>query len=137
MPEPTFTDAGEDVVVEVPIESGIAAEDVHISGGADALAIRTGEAGPPLLSVLQLYSTVAPAETRVEVPGDDTLRVTLRKLDPGMPWPSLHAQEAPQVTVSPVCATYAVLAASSTHTSLSGCYVKSCEKHEDCLRVMS
>ncbi len=101
MSEPTFRDAGEDVVVELPVPSGMAAEDVRVSGGADALVIRTSDAAAPLLSVVQVYSTVDPAATRVEVPTDGTLRITLRKLDPDLAWPGLHAQDAPQVSSTP------------------------------------
>ncbi len=98
MPEPTFRDAGPDVVVELPVPRGTAAENVRVSGGADALAVQMSEAEALLLSVVQLYSTVDPAATHMEVLADGTLRVTLRKLDPDLPWPSLHAQDAPQVS---------------------------------------
>jgi hypothetical protein len=94
-------DAGPDVVVELPVESGTAAEDLHVSGGADDLVIRSSDAAEaPLLSVVQLYSTVNPGGTRVKVPADGTLRVTLRKLDPDLPWPGLEARNAPQVLSS-------------------------------------
>ena len=84
-------------MVDLSIHSGTA-EDVHVSGGADALVIRTDDAeAAPFLSVVQLFSTIDPAETRVEVPANGTLRVTLRKLNPDLPWPGLEAQDAPQV----------------------------------------
>ena len=114
MPEPKFRDAGTDVVVELPVSCGTTAQDVRVSGGADALAIRTGDAEAPLLSVLQLYSTVEPAATRIEVPADGSVQVTLRKLDPDLPWPSLHAQDAPQASGRPRGAVDAASAAIST-----------------------
>ena len=101
MPEPVFKDAGTHVVVELPVKRGTAAEDFHISGRADALVIHSSDtAEAPLLSVVQLYSTVDPEGTRVEVPADGRLRVTLRKLDPDLPWPGLEARDAPQVLSS-------------------------------------
>ena len=118
MPEPTFRDAGDNVVVELPVPSGTAEQDVHVSGGADALIVSTRDAEAPLLSVVQLYSTVDPAATRVEVPTDGTLQVTLRKLDPGLPWSSLHAQDAPPVSrISLAAQPMLRLQSSALHTS--------------------
>ena len=82
---------------------GISAQDVQVSGGADSLIIRPPVApaddadAAPLLSVRQLYSTVSPADTRIESPAQGRLRVILRKLDSNIHWPGLEATDGPAV----------------------------------------
>lgn len=97
-----FVDCGDTVALDLPLPEGTSASDVQVSGGADYLVIRArNPTAPPLLSVVQLYSTVSPSDTRTEAPADGRLRVILRKLDASLRWPSLEAQDEPQVRPSP------------------------------------
>lgn len=98
-----FVDCGDTIALDLPLPDGTSASDVQISGGADSLTVRLRDAqgqvpaSPPLLSVVQLYSTVSPSDTRIESPADGRLRLILRKLDANLRWPSLEAQDEAQV----------------------------------------
>ena len=97
--DPVFIDCGSTVTLDLPLPEGTPAGDVFVSGGADSLVVRVGDdpAVPPLFSVIQLYSTVSPDDTRTESPVEGRLRITLQKLEPNLRWPSLGVQDEPQV----------------------------------------
>jgi hypothetical protein len=85
-----MVDRGGSVDVMLGLPSGVAAHDLSISGGADALRVTAHGQPQPLLEVLQLYSTVDPERTRHQVE-DGRLVITLHKRDPSSAWTSLHA----------------------------------------------
>ena len=94
-----FIDCGLTVTIDLALPKGTPARDIRISGGADSLVVRVGGdlIVPPLFSVVQLYSTVSPEDTRTVSPVEGRLLITLRKLDSNLHWPSLEVPDEPQV----------------------------------------
>lgn len=89
-------DHGDTVEVILGMPPGASEHDVSISGGADSLQVTVAGQPQPLLSVLQLYSTVDPQQTQLRV-DDGRLTITLHKRDPSLAWPGLHAvREEPE-----------------------------------------
>ncbi len=94
-----------DVFVQVPPDTADA--DVTVSGGADALQVQVKDAPQPLLSIMQLYSTVDPALTSWRI-DDSQLVISLHKRDASLRWPGLNAMreepESQQVLSLSMCA---------------------------------
>lgn len=84
-----------DVFVQVPPDTADA--EVTVSGGADALQVQVKDAPQPLVSIMQLYSTVDPALTRWRIDDGGQLVISLHKRDASLRWPGLNAiREEPE-----------------------------------------
>lgn len=104
--EAHIVDKGDTVDVLVHVPQGTSEGDVTVSGGADALQVQLKDAPRPLLSVLQLYSTVDPMLTQGRIDDGSQLVISLHKRDASLAWPGLDAvreePEAQQVLMLPL-----------------------------------
>ena len=94
-----FQDNGRTVQIRLTVHCNLSDLDVRSTG--DCLTVTDKSAARPLLKVFQLFSTVDARATDWTV-AEDTLTVTLTKLEPAIRWTALETQPnvLPQQAVS-------------------------------------
>ena len=99
-----FQDHGRTVSVQLDLGSDLSRADIQVETTADTLAIaRSSPAAgsTTILKTSQLYGTVDASATKWTLQQGGKLEVTLKKLPPHEPWPTLETGKAEEIKEQP------------------------------------